>query len=56
LCQGQIAPQFVGVDLGLAEKLAVRAVATIGACGARIHDHGGGLLLLAAGRGCQAAI
>jgi len=28
LCQGQIAPQFAGVDLGLAEKLAVRAVAT----------------------------
>jgi DNA ligase-1 len=28
LCQGQIAPQFAGIDLGLAEKLAVRAVAT----------------------------
>jgi DNA ligase-1 len=28
LCQGMIAPQFAGVDLGLAEKLAVRAVAT----------------------------
>jgi DNA ligase 1 len=28
LCQGQIAPEFAGVDLGLAEKLAVRAVAT----------------------------
>jgi DNA ligase-1 len=28
LCQGLIAPQFAGVDLGLAEKLAVRAVAT----------------------------
>jgi DNA ligase 1 len=27
LCQGLIAPQFAGVDLGLAEKLAVRAVA-----------------------------
>ncbi len=28
LCQGLIAPQFAGVDLGLAEKLAARAVAT----------------------------
>ena len=28
LCQGQIAPEFAGVDLGLAEKLAVRAVGT----------------------------
>jgi DNA ligase-1 len=28
LCQGLIAPQFAGVALGLAEKLAVRAVAT----------------------------
>lgn len=28
LCQGQIAPGFAGVDLGLAEKLAIRAVAT----------------------------
>lgn len=28
LCQGQIAPGFAGVDLGLAEKLAMRAVAT----------------------------
>ena len=28
LCQGLIAPPFAGVDLGLAEKLAVRAVAT----------------------------
>src|SRR5215467_15455379 len=27
LCQGLIAPEFAGVDLGLAEKLAVRAVA-----------------------------
>ncbi len=27
LCQGMIAPQFAGIDLGLAEKLAVRAVA-----------------------------
>jgi len=26
LCQGLIAPEFAGVDLGLAEKLAVRAV------------------------------
>lgn len=30
LCQGLIAPEFAGVDLGLAEKLAVRAVATAG--------------------------
>ena len=28
LCQGLIAPEFAGVELGLAEKLAVRAVAT----------------------------
>src|SRR5713101_2472665 len=28
LCQGLIAPDFAGVDLGLAEKLAIRAVAT----------------------------
>jgi DNA ligase 1 len=28
LCQGLIAPEFAGVDLGLAEKLAMRAVAT----------------------------
>jgi DNA ligase 1 len=28
LCQGMIAPEFAGIDLGLAEKLAVRAVAT----------------------------
>src|SRR5215475_13448866 len=27
LCQGLIAPEFAGVDLGIAEKLAVRAVA-----------------------------
>ncbi len=27
LCQGQIAPEFAGVDLGLAEKLAARGVA-----------------------------
>src|SRR5690348_17827590 len=27
LCQGQIAPEFAGIDLGLAEKMAVRAVA-----------------------------
>ena len=33
LCQGLIAPEFAGVDLGLAEKLAVRAVAA--ATGAR---------------------
>jgi DNA ligase 1 len=28
LCQGLIAPEFAGIDLGLAEKLASRAVAT----------------------------
>jgi DNA ligase-1 len=28
LCQGLIAPEFAGVDLGLAEKLAIRAVAS----------------------------
>src|SRR3954451_15822280 len=27
LCQGQIAPEFAGIDLGLAGKLAIRAVA-----------------------------
>ena len=27
LCQGQIAPDFAGVELGLAERLAARAVA-----------------------------
>src|SRR4029453_18948173 len=27
LCQGQIAPDFAGVDLGMAERLAARAVA-----------------------------
>jgi DNA ligase-1 len=37
LCQGLIAPEFAGVDLGLAEKLAVRAVATAaGADAARV--------------------
>jgi len=29
LCQGLIAPEFAGVDLGLAEKLAIRALATV---------------------------
>ena len=29
LCQGLIAPEFAGVDLGVAEKLAVRTVATV---------------------------
>ena len=28
LCQGLVAPEFAGVDLGVAEKLAVRAVGT----------------------------
>src|SRR5213082_3080160 len=27
LCQGQIAPEFAGVEIGLAERLAARAVA-----------------------------
>ena len=29
LCQGLIAPEFAGVDLGLAEKLAIRVVAAV---------------------------
>ena len=29
LCQGLIAPEFAGVDLGLAEKLAIRSVAAV---------------------------
>ena len=33
LCQGLIAPEFAGVDLGLAEKLAVRAVAAAAGTG-----------------------
>ena len=28
LCQGLVAPEFAGIDLGLAEKMALRAVAT----------------------------
>ena len=45
LCQGLIAPQFAGVDLGLAEKLAVRAVATATGAGpeqvaARVRETG----------------
>ena len=28
LCQGRIAPDFAGVDIGLAERLAARAVAS----------------------------
>jgi DNA ligase 1 len=61
LCQGLIAPEFAGVDLGLAEKLAVRAVATAaGTDAARVAvlvretgDLGQAAerLLLAAGRG-----
>ena len=42
LCQGLIAPEFAGIDLGLAEKLAVRA-------GHRDRNHP------AAGRGQRAA-
>ena len=45
LCQGLIAPEFAGVDLGLAEKLAVRAVATATGAGpaevtALVHQTG----------------
>jgi DNA ligase 1 len=45
LCQGLIAPEFAGVDLGLAEKLAVRAVATVTGTGpeqvaARVREAG----------------
>src|SRR5712691_9707116 len=45
LCQGLVAPQFAGVDLGLAEKLAVRAVATAtgtdpGQVAARVRETG----------------
>ena len=28
MCQGQVAPEFAAVDLGMAEKLALRGVAT----------------------------
>jgi DNA ligase 1 len=53
LCQGLIAPEFAGVDLGLAEKLAVRAVATAtgtepGQVAARVRETGD--LGLAAGQ------
>ncbi|HYB14682.1 MAG TPA: ATP-dependent DNA ligase [Streptosporangiaceae bacterium] len=34
LCQGLIAPEFAGVDLGLAEKMAIRAVAAATGAGA----------------------
>ena len=45
LCQGLIAPEFAGIDLGLAEKLAVRAVATatgadVGQVTARVRETG----------------
>src|SRR5580693_4819955 len=45
LCQGLIAPEFAGVDLGLAEKLAVRAVATatgadVGQVASRVRETG----------------
>ena len=37
LCQAQIAPEFAGVQLGVAEKLAARALATaVGAAGDRV--------------------
>ena len=43
LSQGMIAPQFAGIDLGLAEKLAVRALATAaGAAGRRGRRGAGG--------------
>jgi len=39
LCQGLIAPEFAGVDLGLAEKLAIRAVANaVGTDTAQVTD------------------
>ncbi|HEY3260724.1 MAG TPA: ATP-dependent DNA ligase [Pseudonocardiaceae bacterium] len=39
LCQGQIAPAFAGVDLGLAEKLAARALAeAAGATGEHVRE------------------
>src|SRR5258707_12551337 len=36
LCQGQIAPEFAGIDLGLAEKMAIRASAPMAAASARM--------------------
>jgi DNA ligase 1 len=60
LCQGLIAPEFAGVDLGLAEKLAIRAVATAtgveqGEVAARVREIGdlglAGEQLLAAAAG-----
>ena len=45
LCQGQIAPDFAGVELGMAERLAARAVAqavdTTGRAGAGGGPGGG---------------
>src|ERR1700761_7236110 len=39
LCQGQTGPEFAGIDLGLAEKLAVRALAAgLGAEVAQVTD------------------
>jgi DNA ligase 1 len=45
LCQGLIAPEFAGVELGLAEKLAIRAVAAVtgsdaGQVTARVRETG----------------
>jgi DNA ligase 1 len=45
LCQGLIAPEFAGVDLGVAEKLAIRAAATATGTGpeqvaARVRETG----------------
>jgi DNA ligase 1 len=45
LCQGLIAPEFAGVDLGLAERLAIRAVASatgadLGAVTAGVRETG----------------
>src|ERR1044071_6617979 len=47
LCQGLIAPEFAGIDLGLAEKMAIRAVAAArggeaGRGAAGVREVGGG--------------
>jgi DNA ligase 1 len=64
LCQGLIAPEFAGVDLGLAEKMAIRAVAAAtgveqGEVAARVREIGdlglAGEQLLAAVPGSGAA-
>ena len=64
LCQGLIAPEFAGVDLGVAEKMAIRAVAAAtgadqGEVAARVREIGdlglAGEQLLAAGSPAGAA-